>query len=159
MSKTTTIFVCFWHLFRDSHDIGNTYQTGKDCPLTFLRFCHHTTCSQCPHGIEDSKDGDTYISEDRHPHGGKAECGKQQHRHFDTDGKPHILTGLSETYTKVLFRMYFKLYFIRNTKKIMVSETLYLHVRKDNIIFAMKIYTTVLWLTIVSLAANMSSIF
>ena len=51
---------------------------------------------QGTHGIEHGEDGDSHVGKDGKPHGGKAEGGKQQHGHLDTNGKPYVLAGYSE---------------------------------------------------------------
>ena len=49
--------------------------------------------SEGAHGVENSKDGDTYVGEDGEPHRGETEGSEDQYGHLDANSKPDVLTG------------------------------------------------------------------
>ena len=49
--------------------------------------------SEGAHGVENSKDGDTYVGEDGEPHRGETEGSEDQYGHLDANSKPDVLAG------------------------------------------------------------------
>ena len=51
---------------------------------------------QRTHGVKDSQDGNTDVSEDSEPHGGEAEGGEDEDGYLDEDGAPYVLLSDGE---------------------------------------------------------------